>query len=161
MMPLQKPGKSRQDYGTPPDLLMAVQNRLGQPFGFDVACTSTNSVAARGFYFDRGENALAGEISWARHARGKWAWLNSPYDRLDLWTERASWEAALGLSLAMLVPASVGSLWWKQYVEPFAYALHLCPRVTFVGETTPYPKDTSILIYTPLRLRGAETWVWK
>lgn len=135
--------------------------RLGASFTADLACTTANAVAARGYRDDRGDNALADDARWHAMAAGGWAWCNPPYARLDLWTAKAAQYAPLGLSLAMLVPASVGSLWWKQYVEPYAYALHLCPRVTFVGETTPYPKDCSILIYTPLRLRGAETWVWR
>lgn len=167
-MPKQKPGQSRQDYQTPPELLVAVCGRLGiSTFAFDFAASDANAVAGR--YYTAESDALSDHRPWAAQCWAPdtgygvgftWGWLNPPFARIEPWVEKAAAEAARGLRLAMLVPASVGSNWWREWVEPYAYALHLNPRVTFVGETIAYPKDCSILLYTPARLRGAETWRW-
>lgn len=164
-MPAQKPGRSRQDYGTPPLLLAATMGRLSDALVFDLACRHDNAVCDHGYYFDEGVDAL--QQAWADDVRqrsrreGAWAWLNPPFADIEPWVKKAGEEAARGLHLAMLVPASVGSQWWRRYVEPDAYALYLNPRITFVGATDPYPKDCAILIYTPLHLTGAETWEWQ
>jgi phage N-6-adenine-methyltransferase len=167
-MPVQKPGRSKQDYGTPAPLLMAVCDRLKvSEFSFDFAASDENAVAGR--YYTQASDALGPNRPWAAmclapdigYGQGfTWGWLNPPFADIAPWVEKAAREAALGLHLAMLIPASVGANWWKAWVEPYAYALHLNPRVKFVGCTDMYPKDCSVLIYTPERLTGAETWEW-
>ncbi len=52
-MPEQKPGRSKQDYGTPKDLLKAVRRRLGiVDFAIDLAAHEQNHVVER--YFGSG-----------------------------------------------------------------------------------------------------------
>ena len=48
----------------------------------------------------------------------------------------------------MLVPAGVGSNWWKAWVHHKAYVFLLNGRITFVGQPTCYPKDCCLLYYT-------------
>ena len=45
-VPIQKPGRSRQDYGTPPEFLAAVVARFG-PLAFDLAASRDNAVVAK------------------------------------------------------------------------------------------------------------------
>lgn len=162
-MPVQTPGKSRQDYQTPPELLMAVETRLGAPLVWDLAATAENAVARQFYALEDGVDALgqrwATEIYDAHRGRG-WAWLNPPFADIEPWAKKCTEQAAQGLNIAMLVPASVGANWWRYFVEPFAYVLHLNPRVTFVGQAQGYPKDCSLVLYTPVRMTGSQVWRW-
>lgn len=160
-MPKQKPGRSKQDYQTPPELLAAVERRLHSHLIFDLACRSDNRVAEYGYCHDWGVDALIMDWAGDIDSRTGWAWLNPPFGTIEPWVSKAYAESLRGLLVAVLVPASVGSNWWRDWVEHKAFALFLNPRVTFVGETTPYPKDCALLLYSPLRLAGAETWTWK
>lgn len=158
MPPIQKPGKSRQDYQTPPDFLLAVKRRLNiEEFAVDLAATPENAVAD--YFFTEEQDALL--QSW----RGfrEWCWCNPPYGDIYPWVEKA-WgqsDEGIGAQIAMLVPASVGSKWWELYVHQTAHVLFLHPRLTFVGCTAPYPKDCALLLYTPYINGGYETWNWK
>ena len=155
MPPVQKPGRSRQDYGTPDTLLVAVKHRLCiDAFTIDLAADAGNAVA--GDYFDEKENAL--EQAWPFHG---WNWLNPPFADISPWVKKAKEEAESGASTVVLVPASVGANWFATWVEPYAYQSYLNPRLTFKGETTPYPKDCMLLFYTPWGFTGHEIWHWK
>lgn len=161
-MPLQKPGKSRQDYQTPKELVDAVCKRLNiNHFTIDLAASDHNTQCD--FFFTEEDDALSSVRAWdygnEPSVRG-WAWLNPPYSNIEDWVCKASKEAKRA-QIVMLVPSSVGSNWWRDWVEPYAYVVHLNGRLTFVGETTPYPKDCSLLLYTPFRFRGTEVWDWR
>lgn len=159
-MPAQKPGRSRQDYSTPPELLAAVKYRLCiKEFGMDLAASATNTVAPY-FYSEEVDDALV--CPWNNSlTEGKWSWLNPPYGHIEPWVKKAKESAENGAHIAMLVPASVGANWWCEYVEPYAYISYLTPRLTFVGAKDPYPKDCALLLYEPWAYIGHEHWYWK
>ena len=158
-MPAQKPGKSRQDYCSPPELLTALKRKLGiLYFDIDLAASGENTVA-EGFYTEK-ENALV--QPWGVLAGG-WGYCNPPYANIKPWVEKAYYETDIhGAQTAMLVPASVGANWWQDWVHHHAYVLFMNGRVTFVGETTGYPKDTAILLYSPMTIGdgGYSVWNW-
>lgn len=155
-MPAQRPGRSKQDYGTPKALLNAVRDRLHiAEFDIDVAASQENAVCPK--FFTEEDDALIQD--W-KVGTG-WNWLNPPFGQLELWTVKAKLEAEKGAQTVMLVPVSPGSNWWAEYVEPFVYVSYLHGRVTFVGATGPYPKDTAILLYTPWGVIGHEIWYWR
>lgn len=155
-MPLQKPGRSKQNYGTPPEFLAAVRDRLCiTKFALDVAADSNNTVC--GLYYSIEDNGL--DQYWNR--AGGWNWCNPPYGNIRPWVSKARREAMNGANTAMLVPASVGANWWRDYVEPDAYQVYLNGRLTFVGETKPYIKDCALLLYTPWGFTGQEIWGWR
>jgi phage N-6-adenine-methyltransferase len=83
-------------------------------------------------------------------------WLNPPYARIGLWAEKCARAACLPgeRRIFLLVPASVGSNWYANFVEPYASVLFLNPRLTFVGHTQTYPKDLMLAVYA----RGVVTW---
>lgn len=150
-------GSSKQDIGTPPDLLAAVKHRLRiSEFSIDLAASKENTVAAR--FITEEEDSLSEGVSWQSDG---WAWLNPPFANIAPWVKKATHESFDGASIVMLVPASVGSRWWSAYVEYDAFVSFLAPRVTFVGSTTPYPKDCALLFFTPWGFRGTECWTWK
>lgn len=154
MAPKQKPGRSKQDYKTPPEFLTAVKARLGiVSFALDLAASPENAVAERHYT----EEADAFKNPW--HSNG-WAFCNPPYAHLSPWVERAYSLSRLGARIAMLVPAGVGANWWRDHVHCKACVLLLNGRITFVGETTPYPKDCVLLLYGPDVAPGYDVWSW-
>jgi phage N-6-adenine-methyltransferase len=134
-------------------LLDAVEARFG-PIVVDLACTESNKVCINGYAWPE-TNSL--EKSWPD---GPICWLNPEFANIGPWVKKASfcWHQR-GWKL-VLVPASVGSEWFRIWVRPFAYTLFLNPRVTFVGEQHPYPKDLLLACYGS-GVVGSEVWRWK
>lgn len=137
-MPQQKPGKSEQVVETPEDFIQAVLIRLGiSGFSLDVAAIQTTSqTLITDGYFSHNCN-------------------------ISPWAEKAWTEAQNGAHVAMLVPASTGSNWWRAHVDGKAYITFLNGRVTFVGHSSPYPKDLALLLYAPFLSGGSTVWRWR
>jgi len=157
-MPEQKPGRSKQDYGTPKVFLDAVKMRLGiEEFDIDLAADEHNRVSD--CYFDEAMNGL--KQDW--YGFNGWNWLNPPFSHIAPWVERAYTQAVKhNVHTAVLIPAGVGSNWWRDWADRKANILLLNGRITFVGCEDPYPKDCALLLY-PGRLckdMGMQYRVW-
>jgi phage N-6-adenine-methyltransferase len=152
--PPQKPGKSKQDYSTPYEFIEAVYGLLNiTEFAVDLAADASNAKAP--VFYGVEEDSLAQD--WARFPG--WHWLNPPFGKITPWVERANIFGWQGVKVAMLLPAAVGSNWYREHVEGEAYVFFLNPRLSFDG-VAPYPKDCMLALYgTPFR--GASTWRWK
>lgn len=156
-MPAQKPGESKQDYESPSDLLGAVIHRFGS-LHVDLACTERNKKAPIAVTPEKDSLRL----DWLFEFGSQRCWLNPPYEEIGPWAERCSRygaKADLG-RIFFLVPASVGTEWFRHHVWQRSYVLFLNPRVTFVGCIAPYPKDCMIAVYGA-GVSGAEVWRWK
>lgn len=154
-MPAQKPGRSRQDYRTPPALLAAVRRRFGiREFAIDLAASPDNTVAP--LFYTATDDALV--QPW-RTKGGGWGWCNPPFAELEPWVMKAAHESKIGAKVLMLVPASIAN-WWRDWVDGWACVLLLNGRITFVGETKPYPKDCALLVYGPDVAPGYRVWSW-
>ena len=158
VVPQQRPGRSKQDYQTPPEFLDAVRRRLQiGDFAIDLAATKENTVCED--YYTVTDNALV--QPWVRIGLGSWGWCNPPFANLRPWVEKAYRETADHYaSTAMLVPAGVGSNWWRDFVHQKCLVLLLNGRITFVGESTCYPKDCCLLLYSPKSTPSYEVWTW-
>jgi phage N-6-adenine-methyltransferase len=160
MAPIQKPGRSKQDYQTPAVLIKAVLKRLAvDRFAIDLAADATNAQAA--YWWDEEKDSL--KQCW-RGMNG-WCWLNPPFAQINPWVKKA-WEESRAevvcpAKIAMLVPAGVGANWWRNWVDGKAHVLFLNGRLTFTGETAPYPKDCALLLYTSYITGGYEVWDWR
>lgn len=159
--PKQKPGRSKQDYGTPPEFLVAVKAKLGiADFDFDLAASHDNAVTD--LYFIEHDNALTCE-SWK--CGDGWNWLNPPYGDIEPWVAKAYREwFAHDAQTAMLIPAAVGTNWWREWVHRKCRVLLLNGRLTFVGHTAPFPKDCALLLYAstvPFVGPEYDVWTWK
>src|SRR3990167_10084396 len=160
MAPPQKPGRSKQDYGTPEEFLIAVRRRLQiEAFAWDLAATrGVNECSPYGCYTLE-EDALAGDIS--RWLFPGWIWCNPPYATISPWVERAYHAGQVGGHFAVLIPASVGANWWGDFVERKAQIIPLNGRITFVGAPDGYPKDCALLLYGPdVRIGYDSAWRW-
>lgn len=160
MTPPQKPGRSKQDYGTPPEFLSAVKRRLGiKRFDCDLAASAENAVV-RNCYYTKSDDALRLR-SWL--VAGGWNWLNPPYSNIAPWVKRACLERdTRGVQTAVLIPAAVGSNWWRDWVHEKARVRFLNPRLTFVGCKDPYPKDCALLLYDDADSSDFyDVWTWR
>ena len=145
-MPKQKPGRSKQDYETPPEFIEAVESRFGK-IDFDLAASLSNTKAPRFFSTElKQTNALASDNDWRELNRVRVAWLNPPFSLIPKFIERAERCRDLKRWTLVLVPGSIGTVWWKKHVLNKAY-IDGIPRLTFVGEPDPYPKDLALLAY--------------
>lgn len=142
-MPKQKPGKSRQDYRTPPEFLRAVKSMLEiDAFDADLAADEHNAVAE--CYFTEQDSAFDAPTWFFGEG---WNWLNPPYANIAPWVRRAATEGQIGVQTAVLIPAAVGANYWRDYVHGIAMVYFLNGRITFVGCDAGYPKDCALLLY--------------
>jgi phage N-6-adenine-methyltransferase len=153
-MPIQKPTKSVQTVETPDDFFSAVVARFGN-FSWDLAANASNTKCEN--FFSEEQNSL----NQAWHQLGGNLWLNPPFSNIETWAAKCVEESRLGADIFMLVPASVGSDWFRHCVEGKSYALALSPRMTFVGHKDPYPKDLMLCVYNGWELTGFGTWRWR
>lgn len=160
--PKQKPGRSKQDYGTPREFLDAVERRFGK-VAWDLAAHEGNAVV--GHYYGPGSDfaadSLGPEADWDFvgdcYPDGV-LWLNPQFGETARWVSRC---AAYGgkAALCVLTPASVGTEWFNSFVHGRAIVYALRPRLTFVGCKDPYSKDLMLSVYG--RGTGFQTWKWK
>lgn len=154
--PSMNKGKSKQDYGTPWDLIVAAENRFG-PIRADLAASAENAKA--GEFLTAEDDSLS--VEWARRWPTGNLWLNPPYGDLYPWTEKCRKESKLRLGfILLLVPASIGTLWFTDNVRKHAYVFALAPRLTFAGCDAPYPKDCILAVFGH-GMRGFDSWFWK
>lgn len=152
-------GGSRQDYQTPIDFIDAVEARLHTQFWRDLAATNDNHIPDIYEWFTPEQNSLVQE--WSVKDDG-WNWLNPPFSDIRPWAQKCWEESSDGSRVAMLVPASIGSNWWQEFVHHKAHVLMLNDRIQFVGADWVYPKDLGLLLYTPFIRQGSyEGWSWK
>jgi hypothetical protein len=158
-MPKQKPGQSRQDYGTPPEFIDAVVRLFG-PLDWDLAA---NSAAAgpdanhkAPLWYGVEQDSLAQD--WTS-LRGN-LWLNPPFKRIAPWAAKCLASAGPGRRILMLTPASVGSNWFVDHILHRMLVLALNPRMTFVGERDPYPKDLMLTVFDGSGVGEFDVWRW-
>lgn len=160
-MPAQKPGRSKQDYGTPEVFLKAVRRALGvKDFSHDFAADDENAVCPS--YWTIKDDSLKQSNDKWREKVGLygWGWLNPPFSHIGPWAEKCAEVGSDGGHIAFLVPASVGSNWYRDFVHTHARVLFLNGRITFVGCKQGYPKDCILALYGPDVIVGYDVWKW-
>ncbi len=163
-MPLQKPGRSKQNYGTPKDFIKAALWRLNiQEFVHDFAADEYNRVSAC-TWFDADFNALREDVDWVDYVpEGEWGWLNPPFNNIAPWAKRCAELKQAGGQVAFLVPASVDANWYRDHVHGQALVLALNGRLAFMPDkpTWMYPKGCVLCLYSPRISPGFDVWDWR
>lgn len=149
----QKPGRSRQDYGTPPEFLRAVERRFG-PIAFDLAARPDNAVTSA--HFSPRTNSLVQH--WNRLTGV--LWLNPPFGKPDAWAGKCARSMGPGRVILLLTPASVSTEWFADYVYGRARVFAIRPRLTFVGCQDPYPGDLILSAFGPDYPPAFCCWRW-
>jgi hypothetical protein len=104
--------------------LQAVTRKFDVSFTHDMACTREDCVAPQGVHYPD-QDALA--CAWPV---GGVCYVNPPYAKASAFARVAS-ESPHCRTL-MLVPASVGTAWFAEYVHGHALVVFLRPRLTFL-----------------------------
>lgn len=143
-------GKGNNNAATPWAFINPVQEKFGK-LDWDLAASVLNTKA---------EKFLAEKINslvqpWHKLGPGRpLLWLNPPFTTITPWAKKCAEECQLGARILLLVPASVGSNWYWDWVVPYA-DVYSVGRMVFDdcydkhGEliTTPYPKDLILCHY--------------
>jgi hypothetical protein len=163
-MPEQKRYRSKQDYATPPQFLIAVMKLLNiTSFSHDYAADINNRKA--GTFWDEEKDSLKQpNRDWRLMAGSGWGWLNPPYNNIGPWAEKCYYLSKHGGKVALLVPASVGSNWYRDYVHQKAGVFFLNGRIPFMPDkpTWLYPKDCLLALYDSAHERSAPgIWSWR
>lgn len=143
-------GRSRQDYSTPWPFIHAVEKRFGK-IDCDLAASVDNRKAETCYMEEQDSlvqpwHNIGAMGGLSRHCL---LWLNPPFANITPWAKKCYEESLLGAHILLLVPASVGSNWFAEYVHEKARVMFLRPRLVFEGEKDPYPRDLMIAEYTP------------
>lgn len=157
--PNSDPGRGEQNFRTPPDFLRACERKFGVKITFDLACTREDTVVdlveaafggpmhvegSCGMYYPNTDALVS---AWPHMPAGAVAWCNPPYARSSAFARVAS-ESKHCRTL-MLVPASVGTAWFAEYVHPHALVVFLRPRLTFLqpdGTVMPAPINRDLML---------------
>ncbi len=159
--PSMRRGSSKQDYPTPVPFLEAAAKRFGA-LAWDLAARKDNSVCGPCFYGPdqpcerfRDSLNLPPEIDWS--TREGTLWLNPQFADIKPWAAKCESVRHRRDWTLLLVPASVGSIWYAEHVHGKAFVMPLSPRLAFNGE--PYPKDL-VLAAFGFGVSGFEPWRW-
>lgn len=142
--PKHNKGRSKQDYVTPDEFIAAVLRKYRiAAFDCDLAASAENTKAP--LYYDQEQNSLV--QPWK--IGDGWNWCNPPFANIEPWVAKAwhQWNT-YGARTLMLLPAGIGSNWFRDYVYQKAYLTILNDRIHFVGSEWIYPKDCILLEYS-------------
>lgn len=112
-----------REWATPPEVF----NPLHAEFGFtlDPCATAANAKVSR--FYTEADDGL--KQSWAFQR----VFMNPPYGReIYAWTRKAREEAAAGVLVVGLLPASTDLQWWHDDVVGHAEVRYLRGRVRFI-----------------------------
>jgi len=150
--PTQKPGRSKQDYGTPRVFLDAVERRFGA-IGFDLAAREDNKICQR--FYSPEENSLTQDWSLPDV---RVAFLNPEFADIGPWAKKVSECRLLSRWTLMLVPASIDAHWYRDHVLGQMMVGGI-PRVQFVDTNASYPKAL-MLCGAGFGVVGNGYWQW-
>jgi phage N-6-adenine-methyltransferase len=157
---------SETSVGTPQAFVDACARRYGS-ICIDLAADDQNTKCNR--FLSEREDSLKQDWAGCIHVahsqsqkslgiEGTTAWLNPPYDDIGKWAKKADESRA---RVIMLVPASVGTNWFRDYVHLKHPVDVLNGRIQFDGHTQPYPKDLMLCLFGFARqLRRVTLDVW-
>ena len=151
--------RSCQTYSTPSDFRTAVVKKFGFP-AWDLAAAEWNHFGPVGNFFDAQNSAFLHD--WHKIPGTGLLWLNPPFGDIAPWAKRCHEESNQGAQILLLVPASVGSVWFGEHVHDCASEIFfLSPRISFDGKS-PFPKDCLLARYGT---KGLTTiyrfWRWR
>lgn len=147
-VPEQKPGRSRQDFGTDPLFIAAVLARFG-PLHVDLAATAGNAQAP--LWVSPERDSL--KVPWSVEFRRRTCWLNPPFGHIKPWAEKCEQEARAAamrgdhrFAVLLLTPMGVQD-WAVEHAWGKYPVLGLHGRLRFVGEEDAYPKDCMLTVF--------------
>lgn len=160
--------KETQDTGTPLDFFNVIKEEFAPQWDLAAHRYNTkcdNFISLDGLKlpeqsrFPIQADSLA--YPWYTLSDG-WLWLNPPFAKIEPWVAKAYMERLKGAKILVLVPASVDSNWFEDWVENKATEVRfLNPRLKFVGHTNAYPKPLMLIVYDGDADEEAVTHFWQ
>lgn len=146
-------GTRREDWGTPRDLFAALSEEHN--FVIDLAASRENTLCDS--FIDETIDLMSERASrYLRSAVGAdlppnpYAWINPPYKggggTGDFVLRAVELCVVNELGLVALVPASVGSVWWREAVHSCFDFVIFTRRLTFEGAPATAQFDTALCI---------------
>ncbi|HZO87381.1 MAG TPA: DNA N-6-adenine-methyltransferase [Chthonomonadaceae bacterium] len=90
-----------------------------------------------------------GEDSLKQQWQGVY-WLNPPYGlALRQWVKKVQESAQAGAVIVCLLPARTDTLWWHDYVLPYAEVRYIRGRMKFNGVENSAPFPSAVVIFRP------------
>lgn len=124
---------SEQVVATPWSFMLAVKRKFG-PVVVDLAATDENHKAP--IWITPEQDTF--KKNWAELLAGGLGWLNPEFDPMVTWVAKCAMEQRRGAELLALAPASIGSNWFWDHVQPYA-TVYSVGRIPFVGSHNLYP----------------------
>ena len=159
-----KKDPTKQEHRTPDEFIHAVARRFGRPT-WDLAAKAGDQIIGVSNQFTPEQDSLVQDWGKLEHPQEdnltcQVAYLNPPFAHIRPWAKKLEEECRyLPRWTLMLVPGSMGSLWWKDHVINKCMAFGVT-RITFQGSTTGYPKDLALLAYG-FGVSGTGFWDWR
>lgn len=160
-MPVQNADQNSGVYATPANFIDAVKRRYHVgPFAHDFAASRENAKGRT--YWAKHDDSLT-QDDWNRMVpRGRWGWLNPPYDNIGPWAKKCAEMKQDGGRIFFLVPASTGANWFSDFVWPHAHVILLKGRLSFLPHKPKwlYPKDLILAVYSPEIVGPVMPTIW-
>jgi len=144
----------RDDWSTPVEVFATLSK--SHDFTVDLCASLQNSLCdfwvteGVDIFSPLGEEIVRNAARAFDHVEHPYAWVNPPYrgaGKTGLFIVRAvDLCLAYGLGLVALIPASVGSNWWRECVDPMFDFVIFTPRLRFVGAPSSAQFDTAICV---------------
>lgn len=156
--------KTKQDYETPNEFLDAVKMLLGierEGFSCDLACSKENKKA-NFMFVDYACDSLASDWSgvMANYLLGTgWNWLNPPFNNIKPFVEKCVDAKYNGIKIAVLTPIETTE--WAQLCFKHAEVRLLIGRITFMPETSCFPKPCMLSLFDSSRAPNISLWDWR
>lgn len=147
--------RSLQVVATPWEFIRAAEAKFG-PIAVDLAATAENAKA-KVFITPKIDTF---KQDWTEWLQGGLGWLNPEFDPMSKWVAYSAAQQRLGAEFLALAPASIGSNWFWDHVQPYA-TVYSVGRIKFVGSKDVYPKDLILSHYNQRPNHELQRWKWQ
>lgn len=125
------------EWETPQDFFDSLNTKYH--FDLDVCATPENAKCRR--YYTQEQDGL--KQPWCGVC-----WCNPPYGRgIGKWVEKASYEATVGNTVVMLLPARTDTKWFHQYIYKKAEISFLAGRLKFGAAKNNAPFPCMVVVF--------------
>jgi len=162
MFRFNKPETTIQDYGTPKRFMEMAQRRFGV-ITHDLAAHSKNFKCDSYFSLEKKQDSM--QLPWPKGLN----WLNPPYSArpwspysITHWSKRCKEASRIdGVEILFLVPAGVGSNWFRDNVFGHCDIYFLNGRVVFDGTDDGITIDLMLCHYCIKENYSVSVWDWR
>lgn len=144
----------REDWSTPVELFATLSR--SHDFVVDLCASRQNALCdfwiteGIDIFSPLGKEVVRNAARARDHVEQPYAWVNPPYQgsgKTGLFIARAAELCmAHGLGLVALIPASVGSNWWRESIDPFFDFVLFTPRLRFGGAQATAQFDSAVCV---------------